>query len=202
MRKMILGIAALLLSACGGTTYQVPAGEAFSSLSSIGTTPGMSPLPGGLEPVNASFESVEGDNAVKWHFTHDGEDIGQIVAQVAPNGATASTVTVWYIEGSAPDDHWRNTEARRLIKGQIQRLVVEAVDSTLTSRPFDAELKKDVVMQVSMSSIGSMMNDVSKSMDEAAAEFDRRDEEARVAHQAAEARSVGKPTTDLGGSTH
>jgi len=206
MRKMIIGIAALLLSACGGTTYQVPAGEAFSSLSSIGTTPGMSPLPGGLDPVDVSFEAVEGDNAVKWHFTHEGEELGQIIAQVAPNGANASTVTVWYVDGTAPDDHWRNSAARRLIKDQIKRLAVEAVDATLTHRPFDAELKKDVTMQVTMSSVGSMMEDASKAMDEASknfAEYDRQAEASRRDSEAREAaEQVGKPSTALGGSKH
>lgn len=82
MRKMmIIGIAALLLSACGGTTYQVAPVQAFESLSGIGTTPGMDTLPGGLEPVHASFESIPGDNAVVWQFTHEGEDLGRIIAR-------------------------------------------------------------------------------------------------------------------------
>lgn len=206
MRKIIVCIAALLLSACGSQTYQVPAVQAFSSLSSIGTTPGMSPLPGGLDPVQVSFEAVEGDNAVKWHFTHDGEDIGQIIAQVTPSGASASTVTVWYVDGNAPDDHWRNSAARGLIKREIQRLAVEAVDSTLTNRPFDMELKKDVARQVAMSSIGSMMEDASAAMDEAAKnfdEYDRQEEASRAQSEAAQAaEQVGKPTTDLGSSRH
>ena len=200
MRKMIIGIAALLLSACGGTTYQVAPVQAFESLSSIGTAPGMDSLPGGLNPVSASFESIPGDNAVVWQFSHDGEDIGRIIAKVDPKGDAASVVTVYYLDGTAPDDHWRNKEARRLIKSQIQRLAAEAVDAKLTGRPFDEGLKKDVAMQVTMSSLGGMMNDASAQMDKAAESFHQADEEARISRQSSESYSVGKPATDLSGS--
>jgi len=204
MRKMIIGLAALLLSACGGQDYPMTASEAFNSLSSIGTTPGMDSLPGGLSPVNASFESIPGDNAVVWKFTHEGEDIGKIIAKVDPNGS-ASTVTVYYVDGSAPGDHWRNEAARRLIKGQIQRLAVEAVDAKLTNRPFDEALKKDVDIQVTMASVGSVMEDASKSMDEAAARFHENDREREVSQAQSEAarasRAVGRPMTDLSGSS-
>lgn len=204
MRKMIISLAALLLSACGGQDYPMTASEAFNSLSSIGNTPGMDSLPGGLNPVSASFEAIPGDNAVVWKFTHDGEDLGKIVAKVDPNGS-ASTVTVYYVDGAAPGDHWRNDAARRLIKGQIQRLAVEAVDAKLTNRPFDQELKRDVDVQVTMASVGSIMNDASKSMDEAAARFHEYDKEQEVSHAQSEAarasRDVGKPMTDLSGGS-
>ncbi len=48
MRLFLLGAAALLLSGCGGEEYPVPAGEAFTTLSSVGTPPELYPLPGGL----------------------------------------------------------------------------------------------------------------------------------------------------------
>jgi len=204
MRKVIISMAALLLSACGGQDYPMTASEAFNSLSSIGTTPGMDSLPGGLNPINASFESIPGDNAVVWKFTHDGEDIGRIIAKVDPNGST-STVNVYYVDGTAPGDHWRNDAARRLIKGQIQRLAVEAVDAKLTNRPFNQDLKRDVDMQVTMASVGSIMEDASKSMDEAVARFDQHDKEREISQAQSqanrEARAVGKPTMDLGGSS-
>jgi hypothetical protein len=198
---MFLGLGALLLSACGGETYQVAPVEAFSSLSSIGTTPGMDPLPGGLYPVHATFESVPGDNAVRWSFTHEGEEIGQIIAKVDPEGANASKVTVYYVNGTAPDDHWRNGAARRLIEQQIERLVVEAVDAKLKNRPFDEGLKQDVAMQVTASSLGALMEDASSAMDEAAKksrEYEQEAEVRRAQSQAArEASQVGKPTLDL-----
>jgi hypothetical protein len=201
MRKTIIGIAALLLSACGGTTYQVAPVQAFESLSSIGTAPGMDELPGGLNPVHASFESIPGDNAVVWQFTHEGEDLGRIIAKVDPKGDAASVVTVYYLDGTAPDDHWRNKDARRMIKSQIQRLAAEAVDAQLTGRPFDQELRKDVVRQVTMSSMGQMMQDASTQMDKAAERFHEADEEARVAKQSSESYSVGRPATDLSGGS-
>jgi len=48
--------------------------------------------------------------------------------------------------------------------------------------------------------MGAIMNDASKSMEEAAASFHQADEEARVRRQSMEASRVGKPMTDLGGS--
>ena len=80
MRKFLIVASALLVSACGGETYPVAPTEAFLTLSNIGNPPGTSTLPGGLSPVNVSFESVPADNSVQWKFTHEGDDIGRIVA--------------------------------------------------------------------------------------------------------------------------
>jgi hypothetical protein len=167
MRGLMIGLAALLLSGCGGSSevYPIPAGDAFRTLSSIGRPSGMNPLPGGLTPVSVRFEALPGDNLVQWLFTHDGDDIGRIVAKVEPKDDTSSNVTVNYVQGAAPDEHWRNGQARRLIQQEIHRLAVEAVDSKLENRPFDQNLRMDVIKSVTMNSIGSVMNDVSSSMD-------------------------------------
>jgi hypothetical protein len=197
MRKLVVGIAALLLSACGGgETYQVAPVTAFTALSGIGTPSGMSPLPGGLSPVSVNFESVPADNTVQWLFTHEGDDIARIVARVTPDGDAASNVTVEYVQGQAPDENWRNAQARRLIQQQIHRLVVEAVDSTMESRPFNEELRADVRRSVAMNSIGSMMQDASTAMDEAV----KKQKERRAAAENAGSTSpyaATKPATDL-----
>ena len=204
MRKIMIGILALLLSACGAKTYPVAATEAYESISSLGSDT-LEPLPGGLDPVDVSFESSPADNAVQWKFTHENDDIATIVAKVDPKGDNASDVTVYYAEGTAPSGNWRNSEARALIKGQIIRLVNEAVDAKIMKRPMDVELKKDVYAQVALSSIGSMMEDVSASMDKAAANFAKNDKEREISRKNAEARaaaaSVGKPMTDLGSNS-
>lgn len=200
MRKFVIGIVALLLSACGAKNYPVAASEAYESISSLGSDT-LEPLPGGLAPVDVSFESSPADNAIQWKFSHESDDIATIVAKIDPKGATSSDVTVYYAEGTAPSGNWRNSEARALIKGQIIRLVNDAVDARIMKRPIDKELKKEVAAQVTMSSIGSVITDVSAEMDKAAADFHKRDKEyeavrADAAARAAQA-SVGKPTTDL-----
>ena len=192
MRKMFVGVAALLLGACGGETYQVPPTEAFLTLSSMGSPPGMSSLPGALAPVSVDFESVPADNSVQWLFRHDGDDLARIVAQVTADGDTASTVTVGYVAGTAPDDKWRNGQARRLIQNQIQRLVIEQVDSTFDKRPFNEELAKDVRMQVTTASMTAMMDDVGASLDKhIQAQKDRQNQASTSSYAAT------KPSTDL-----
>lgn len=192
MRKWIVCVAALLVSACGGETYPVAPTEAFLTLSNIGNPPGTSILPGGLSPVNVSFESVPADNSVQWKFTHDGDDIGRIVATVTPDGDAASNIRVGYMDGSAPDDKWRNGQARGLIRDQVQRLFVEHVDATFEKREFNQGLKNDVVMQVSAASMGALMNDVSASLDA----HIKKEKEAK--NQAANSSYAStKPTTDL-----
>lgn len=197
MRKtMMIGVAALLLGACGGEVYPVAPTEAFTSLSGIGTPSSMDSLPGALGPVSVNFESVPADNSVQWLFSHDGDDIARIVARVTPDSDTSSSVTVQYVQGSAPDENWRNAQARRLIQGQVQRLVVEAVDSTLENRPFDEGLATDVRNQVTMASAGAMMKDASDAMDQAVA----RQKERHAASDAAAAANpymASKPATDL-----
>jgi hypothetical protein len=204
MRKIMIGIAALLLSACGAKTYPVAATEAYEGISSLGSDT-LEPLPGGLSPVDVSFESSPADNAVQWKFSHENDDIATIVAKIDPKGDNASDVTVYYAEGTAPSGNWRNSEARALIKGQIMRLVDDAVEARIMKRPIDKELRKEVAMQVTMSSIGSVMTDVSKSMDEAVANFDKQDKERKASKADSAARAaqaaVGKPMTDLSGSS-
>ena len=204
MPKFMIGIVALLLSACGAETYPVAASEAYEGISSLGSDT-LEPLPGGLAPVDVSFESSPADNAVQWKFSHENDDIATIVAKIDPKGDSASDVTVYYAEGTAPSGNWRNSEARALIKGQIMRLVNDAVDARILKRPIDQELRKDVIAQVSLSSIGSMMEDVGTSMDAAVKRFDAQDKERklnRVNSAAREAQAnVGKPMTDLSGSS-
>ena len=192
MRKFVICAAALLVSACGGETYQVPAAEAFQTLSNIGNPPLTSPMPGALSPVSVQMEQVPADNSVQWLFRHDGDDIGRIVATVTPDGDAASTIRLGYYDGSAPDDKWRNGQARRLIRDQMQRLFVEHVDSVFEKREFSQGLRQDVMMQVTTASMSAIMNDVSASMDE---HIKKQKERANSA--SANPYTASKPSTDL-----
>lgn len=196
MRRLTIGLAALLLSACGGEVYPIPATQAYLTLSGIGTPSGMSPLPGGLHPVTVRFESLPGDNMVQWKFSHNGDDLARIVAQVTAEGDTSSNVRVAYVKGDAPDDKWRNGQARGLIEREIQRLVVEAVDAKLEQRPVNDELRREVTRQVTMASIGAVMDDVSTSIDKAVKEQKKR-EAVRGSASAANPYNATKPSTDL-----
>jgi hypothetical protein len=204
MRRTIIGLAAFLLAGCGGSgeVYQVPSAQAYLELSSIGTPPAMDPLPGGLSPVSVSFEAIPGENKVQWLFTHEGDDIGRIVATVTPDGTASSNVTVAYVNGTAPDGNWRNAQARQLIEKHVQKLVVEAVDSRLENRSFDDNLSKQVAMDVTTSSVGSMLGDISASADEVAADERERERQQQSASSAGTDVAISpddatKPTTDL-----
>lgn len=203
MRLFLLGAAALLLSGCGGEEYPVPAGEAFTTLSSVGTPPELYPLPGGLYEVGVRFESVPADNAVTWHFTHDGDDLAKIVAKVEPNGDQASTVSLEYVKGTAPDEKWRNGQTRKLLQTAVQQLVAESIDSKLEKRPFDKQLRNNVVATTTAASVGGMMQDASASMDKHIAEEKQSKKEAQARAEAnpyARTRpsmDPTKPTTDL-----
>ena len=204
MRRTIIGVAALLLASCGGggEVYPVPSTQAYLQLSSIGTPPAMDPLPGGLSPVSVRFEAIPGENSVQWLFTHEGDDIGRIVARVTPNGPASTNVTVAYVNGTAPDGNWRNAQARQLIENQVQKLVVEAVDSTLENRRFDENLRRQVATDVSTSSVGAMLGDISSSADAVAAEEKEREQHQEDASSASpdvaiSPNDASKPMTDL-----
>jgi hypothetical protein len=192
MRKFMICAAALFVGACGGETYQVPASEAFQTLSNIGNPPLTSPMPGALSPVSVQMESVPADNSVQWLFRHDGDDIGRIVATVTPDGDAASTIRLGYYDGSAPDDKWRNAQVRRLLRDQMQRLFVEQVDSTFEKREFNDGLKKDVNLQVTSASMGALMNDVSASMNDHI-----KKQNDRASSASANPYTATKPSTDL-----
>jgi hypothetical protein len=198
MRKMFVGVAALLLAGCGGETYPVDATQAFLTLSTVGTSH-LDPLPGGLSPVSVSFESNEADNKVQWLFSHEGDSLAKIVATVAPDGDSASTVAIEYIEGTAPDENWRNGKARQLIQTYVQQLVTEAVDAKMENREFDPAVRQTVEAAVVTASMGAVMNDVSSSMEEFAANHDKREREAKGRKRTNPANAT-KPSVTFGES--
>lgn len=197
MRTVTIGLAALLVAGCGGDeVYPVAADQAFMSLSSIGTPSGMNPLPGGLSAVSVNVEALPGEKSMEWRFSHGGDDIGRIVAKVTPDGEASSKVAITYVNGSAPDDKWRNAQAKRLIETHIQRLVVEAVDSTLENRSFNEDLRRQVTLEVTKASVGSLLKDINSSVDQAVAADKERQREEDNALPSIETDPT-KPTTDL-----
>lgn len=196
MRSILWGASALLLAGCGGgEKYPVPANEAFGLLSSVGLPKGLYPLPVGVHEVAVYFEPVPADNSVKWHFTHQGDDLATIFARVEPNGDKSSNVTVDYVEGIAPDGNWNNRQVRKLLRNEVQKLVVEAVDSKFDGRPFDADLRNKVTVATASASVGAMFKEVDASLDE---EIERREQVERDREdRAAMIPNNSKPTTDL-----
>lgn len=196
MRRLVVGIAALLLAGCGGEDYPIAPTQAYLALSEIGTPSVMDPMPAGLAPVSVHFEALPGDNSVQWLFTHDGDDLGRIVAKVTPNGDAASTVTIDYVEGSAPDENWRNGSARGWIKSGAYRLVAEAVDAKMEKRSFDMAVRQSVAAEVAAASAGAMMQDASSAMDKAV-ERQKQAVKESESRAASNPYAATKPTTDL-----
>lgn len=196
MRSIVLGASALLLAGCGsGEEYPVPATEAFATLSSVGTPAGLYPLPVGVHEVAVNFESMPAENSVKWHFTHAGDDLASIIARVERNGDRSSNVTINYVEGIAPDGNWHNGQVRKLLQREVQKLVVEAVDSKFDGRPFDADLRNKVIVATASASVGAMFKDVDASLD---AEIERRDQrESEREDRAARIPNNSKPRSDI-----
>lgn len=195
MRKFMICLAALLTSACGGEVYPVAPLEAYQTLTGVGTT-NITPLPGALSEMNVEFEAVPADNAVQWIFSHKGDDIARFIAKVTPEGDTSSNVALHYVEGDAPDENWRNGQARTLIQAQIQRLVIEAIDSQMEKRPFSDDLRRQVVAQVSMSTVGAMFKDANASMDEAIKKRKEAEAESQNSRYISP-NAATKPTTNL-----
>jgi hypothetical protein len=164
-------------------------------LSGVGTA-NLSPMPVGLEDVAVNFESLPSQNAVQWNYSHDGDDLAKFIAKVEPSGDSASIISLEYVEGSAPDGKWRNKQVRRLLRNEVQRLVIEAVDSKMESRSFDTALRADVSAKTAAASMGAIIGDVSKSMD---AEVERRAQRDREDQARAEAyaNTAAKPSMDL-----
>jgi len=196
MRLLLLGVATLLLAGCGGEKYQVPASQAYTTLTGVGTPSAFYPLPGGLNDVSVRFEALPADNAVQWHFTHEGDDLAKIVAMVEPSGDDASNVSVFYVEGSAPDENWRNGAVRNQLSAGVYQLVTEAVDARLENRSVDQTFVATVRNNITMASMGGMMNDASSAMDKAVERQKERERE-RESQGATNPYGATKPATDL-----
>lgn len=195
MRKFAwIAALALSLAACGGETYPLPSTEAFSQLSMVGSPEGTSALTA-IHHMSVSVDSLPDDSSVSWSFSRDGADLGKIIARVDPDGADKSVITTDYVEGSAPDEG-TNKNARALIQGGMRQLVEENIRAHFEHRPFNHELRKSIQLTALQTNMGAMMNDVSKSMDEAAANFDARDQE-RESRAATNPNNATKPSIDL-----
>ena len=72
---------------------------------------------------------------------------------------------------------------RGLIEGGSRQLIEEGIRAHVENRPFNHQLRRSIDMAAVQANIGSMMNDASKSMDEAVARFDENDREAERAPQ-------------------
>jgi hypothetical protein len=200
MRVILLAASALTLAGCGGEKYPLPVAQAFATLASVGTPPELYPLPVGVDGVDVNFGSDPADYSVKWSFAHAGEDLATIVARVEPSGDSSSTVTVNYVEGSAPDGNWHNGHVRDLLERHVRQLVVEAVDARFEQRPFDARLRDSIAAISASQSVGAMMKDVDASLD---AEIERRkprerESAARLKRYRHEIRN--RPATNTGGA--
>lgn len=168
LRSLLLGATALLLVGCGGgEEYPVPAGQAASMLAGLSYSPAIAPMPVALQDVSVSFESLPGGNAVQWSFTKNGDDLGRIVATVEKSGEAASEVTVDYVEGNA-SDKGDYGQIRDQLRGGVQQLLIEAVDSTLDGRQFNMALRDQVDSNITIAMMGSMMVSASDAMDKAA----------------------------------
>ena len=168
LRSLLLGATALLLVGCGGgEEYPVPAGQAASMLAGLSYSPAIAPMPVALQDVSVSFESLPGGNAVQWSFTKNGDDLGRIVATVEKSGKAASEVTVDYVEGTA-SDKGDYGQIRDQLRGGVQQLLIEAVDSTLDGRQFNMALRDQVDSNITIAMMGSMMVSASDAMDKAA----------------------------------
>lgn len=199
----LVAAASLFLSACGGggTKYPVPAAEATAMLAGLGTSPAVAPMPAALPDVEVVFESLPGGTSVQWAFTRQGEDLGKILATVAPDGDAASKVTIDYVDAVGPIATPVTTKYRDQIKGNVRQLVGEAVDSTLDRRPFDMALRKQVDDNITVAMIGPVFQDIGSKIREAdakQAKLDReRAEEPDYIIEPANPRGASAPTTDL-----
>ena len=198
MRKFLIGVAVLALAACTTEeTYPVSASEAYSTLTGLGYAPGVYPLPVGMTNVGMQFEALPADSAVRWQFRNgEGGDLATVTATVAPDGDAASTISIVYVDGSAPDGEGRNKKARQMIKTHVQPLIVEAVDAKLENRPFDKALRMDADMKTATASVGDMMKDVDSSLAAHIAKEKERDAE-KANSVYVNPNNATKPTTDL-----
>ena len=169
-RLTLLGAAALSLSSCGSDEYPMPAAQAASTLASLGYSPVLATMPAAIGKVQVGFESMPDGKSVQWSFRRGRDDLGHIVATVAPSGETASKVQVDYVEGS---DHGGGTAGRlrQQLKINLRPLFVEAVDSTLDGRPFDEAVRAKVDTALAEGLGPTMFSGVDASLD---AEVERR----------------------------
>ena len=205
MRKYLMAAAcaaALSLSACDmSENYPVSVSDAWAKVSSNGYSAISYGVPAGLQmaQIRTTFESFPGDRTGYWKFTRNGKELGRL--NVAVEGdESESTISYSYAVGDIGQE---DKKADQMVRQYAQTLLAEAIDAKMENRSPDMDRKKHADVQSSAAMMGTMMKDVNKSMNEAAAQFDQwdREEAASKAHSAviqAKTNST-KPTTNLSG---
>ena len=198
MRLLMIGVAAIALAGCTPSeTYPVRAADAYSKLTGLGYAEGIYPLPVGLHKVGMSFEALPADNAVRWQFKGTGgSDLATVTALVEPDGESASKVSIFYVDGSAPGGEGNNAKMRQMIKSHVHPLIVEVVDAKFEKRAFDKQLRYTADSMSATASIGDMMKDVDSSLEDHIAKEKEREMEAE-ARVLTNPHNATKPSTDL-----
>lgn len=201
MRNFVMVAACLLaltLSACTETSesYAVGSSDAYSKLAGSGYSGGIYPLPAGLSAmkVNLAFEATPTDQTAYWKFTRNGKELGRVNA-VVEGDATSSKISYSYAKGEGASE---DEKMERLVRTYMPALISETIDAKIEDRAYDVQIKRNADAMTSSATIGSMMDDVSGSMNKYARESDERAATAKADAAVSNARYNGaKPTTDL-----
>lgn len=121
-------------------------------------------MPAMLREVNVAFESLPGGRSVQWIFFLKGNELGKLVATVEPDGESASTLQLDYVEGAAPASRL-NSDVRSQLKGNVRQLLLESIDSTLERRPFNMALRGQIEANITSAMVGSAFQGVSDKLD-------------------------------------
>jgi hypothetical protein len=192
MRAWMVGFSVLMLAGCGGgESYPLPLDQVDSALAGIGSPSELDVLP----QVQVSFQPSS-DHTVQWSFSHNGDELGRLVATASASGDKATKVSVDYVNGTSPDSEWHNGEMREQLKTSVRELVVEAVDSKLENRSFDQALYSRVQAKVIAGTMGSVAQDVSNRFrDDPEADAKRDEQVRRLQEKAAASRACAQDRT-------
>jgi hypothetical protein len=146
--------------------------------------------------VAANFapdKELYSDDAVKWHYKLDGQDVGKLAATLRSASGGRTRVWVSFEEGDG-----EATPAVKRLRTELKQLgtvvMSEQVGAAIEQRPVDKGIIQAASAAYLTAHAGDVFQGVSEKMNEAAADFHKQDADDAYRHAQS---AAGRPTVDL-----
>jgi hypothetical protein len=173
----------------GGQIYNVPLHDAYLRAQNVQVDPGTMNVAGNYKPDKEIYT----DEAVKWAYKADGQDVGKLAATLRSASGGRTRVWVSFEEGDG-----QATPAVQRLRTELKQLgsvvMSEQVGAAIDQRPVDKGIIQAASAAYLTAHAGDVFQGVAEKMDEAAADFHKQDADDAYRHAQSQA---GKPSVDL-----
>lgn len=185
----------------GGELYAMPQSDIYRQIQDLAPHPKIAAFQVQVPDARIDVVAEPALPGVRWHFTHGGDDIGNVVAKLSPASSGRTRVNVYFEPGVTDESKWKIKDVRKALKIVAVATMAEQIDATLEKREVDQSIIADAAVASIITNPQAIQREAISRMDEHAAweaEDEKREAERKKEQAVREAyANAGKPTTDL-----